>query len=36
VRRAAPAYGEHTDEILKEAGLSDAEVATLRAERVVR
>jgi crotonobetainyl-CoA:carnitine CoA-transferase CaiB-like acyl-CoA transferase len=36
VRRAAPAYGEHTDEILKEAGLSDAEVATLRAEGVVR
>jgi len=36
VRRAAPTYGEHTDEILKEAGLSAAEVAALRAKGVVR
>jgi crotonobetainyl-CoA:carnitine CoA-transferase CaiB-like acyl-CoA transferase len=36
VRRAAPVYGEHTDEILREHGLSDAEVAALRAQGVVR
>jgi crotonobetainyl-CoA:carnitine CoA-transferase CaiB-like acyl-CoA transferase len=36
VRRAAPAYGEHTDEILKEAGLTEAEVAALRTKGVVR
>lgn len=36
VRRAAPAYGEHTDEILKEAGLTEAEVAALRAKGVLR
>jgi crotonobetainyl-CoA:carnitine CoA-transferase CaiB-like acyl-CoA transferase len=31
----APAYGEHTDTILEEAGLSAEEIADLRARRVV-
>lgn len=35
-RRAAPAYGEHTDEILREHGLSDAEIADLRARGVIK
>jgi formyl-CoA transferase len=30
VRRAAPGIGEHTDEVLAEAGFSDDEIATLR------
>jgi crotonobetainyl-CoA:carnitine CoA-transferase CaiB-like acyl-CoA transferase len=30
VRRAAPGIGEHTDEVLVEAGFSDDEIATLR------
>ena len=34
--RAPPKMGEHTDEILREAGLSDAEIAELRAKRVVK
>ncbi len=33
--RAAPAAGEHSDEILGEAGFSGAEIATLRAQRVI-
>ena len=36
VRRAAPAYGEHTDEILREAGFTEAEMAVLRTKGVVR
>jgi crotonobetainyl-CoA:carnitine CoA-transferase CaiB-like acyl-CoA transferase len=36
VRRAAPAYGEHTGEILREHGYMDAEIAALRAKGVVR
>lgn len=32
---AAPALGAHTDAVLREAGLGDAEVAALRARRVV-
>jgi crotonobetainyl-CoA:carnitine CoA-transferase CaiB-like acyl-CoA transferase len=32
VRRAAPAVGEHTDEVFRELGLSDEEVARLRAD----
>jgi len=31
VARRAPQLGEHTDEVLTEAGLSDAEIAALRA-----
>ena len=33
--RLAPELGEHTDEVLAEFGLSDAERAALRAERVI-
>ncbi len=33
--RPAPMIGEHTDEVLREFGLSDAEIASLRASRVV-
>lgn len=35
VRTPPPALGEHTDEILREIGLADAEIAQLRAERVL-
>ena len=35
VRRPAPTLGQHTDEILAEAGLTPAEVAGLRADHVV-
>ena len=30
IRRPAPGIGEHTDEVLTEAGFSDDEIATLR------
>jgi formyl-CoA transferase len=33
IRRPVPTPGEHTDEILREAGLADDEIAALRAER---
>jgi crotonobetainyl-CoA:carnitine CoA-transferase CaiB-like acyl-CoA transferase len=33
--RLAPALGEHTDQVLREFGVSDAELATLRAARVI-
>lgn len=33
--RPAPGYGEHTDEVLTEAGVSSAELAQLRADGVV-
>jgi crotonobetainyl-CoA:carnitine CoA-transferase CaiB-like acyl-CoA transferase len=32
---ATPSLGEHTDEVLRELELSDAEVADLRARRVI-
>jgi crotonobetainyl-CoA:carnitine CoA-transferase CaiB-like acyl-CoA transferase len=35
VRRAPPALGEHTDRILYDLGYSEAEIATLKAKRVV-
>ncbi len=35
VRHAAPAAGEHTDEVLRELGLSAAEIGALRSSRVV-
>jgi crotonobetainyl-CoA:carnitine CoA-transferase CaiB-like acyl-CoA transferase len=34
-RTAPPTLGQHNDEILRGLGLSDGEVATLRAERVI-
>jgi crotonobetainyl-CoA:carnitine CoA-transferase CaiB-like acyl-CoA transferase len=33
--RLAPCIGEHTDEVLREAGLGDDEIAALRAKKVV-
>jgi crotonobetainyl-CoA:carnitine CoA-transferase CaiB-like acyl-CoA transferase len=35
VRRMPPASGEHTDEILRDAGYTDADIARLRADSVV-
>ncbi len=35
VRHGAPAIGQHTDEVLREHGFSDAEVATFRAAGVI-
>ncbi|TKG71150.1 CaiB/BaiF CoA transferase family protein [Prauserella endophytica] len=35
IRRVAPALGEHTDELLRAAGWTDEEIATLRAEGAV-
>jgi crotonobetainyl-CoA:carnitine CoA-transferase CaiB-like acyl-CoA transferase len=35
VRRVPPAVGEHTDEVLREAGYDDAGIARLRADAVV-
>jgi crotonobetainyl-CoA:carnitine CoA-transferase CaiB-like acyl-CoA transferase len=34
-RRPAPALGEHTDEVLAEAGFDTVAIATLRAEGAV-
>jgi crotonobetainyl-CoA:carnitine CoA-transferase CaiB-like acyl-CoA transferase len=36
VTRRAPMLGEHTDEVLREAGLSDKEIAQLRADEAIR
>ena len=35
IRRAAPKLGEHTDEVLREAGYPDAEIAELRQKGIV-
>ncbi len=35
LRTPPPVFGEHTDEVLRELGISDAEIARLRAEAVV-
>lgn len=35
VRRPAPMLGEHTGEVLSEAGYSEPEVAALRSARVI-
>ena len=32
VRRASPALGQHTEEVLREAGLSDEEIASVRGQ----
>jgi len=32
---ASPAYGRHTDEVLRELGVGEAEITAMRAERVV-
>ena len=34
-RHAAPAIGQHTDEIMRELGFSDAEIADYRAQNVI-
>jgi CoA:oxalate CoA-transferase len=36
IRRAPPLLGEHTDEVLREIGLSEADLARLRANGVIR
>jgi crotonobetainyl-CoA:carnitine CoA-transferase CaiB-like acyl-CoA transferase len=35
IERPAPGPGEHTDEVLREAGFRDAEIAALRGDRVI-
>jgi formyl-CoA transferase len=35
IRRAAPAIGEHTDEVLREVGVSETEIAALRERKVL-
>jgi len=36
VRRLAPLLGEHNVELLREAGLNDAQIAELEAKKVIR
>lgn len=35
VRHRAPTLGEHTDEVLREVGLSDERIAALRADDII-
>jgi crotonobetainyl-CoA:carnitine CoA-transferase CaiB-like acyl-CoA transferase len=35
IERKAPGVGEHTDEVLREAGYGDAEIATMRKDGVI-
>lgn len=35
VRRPPPRFGEHTDEVLRDCGLTDAEIADLRASKAI-
>jgi crotonobetainyl-CoA:carnitine CoA-transferase CaiB-like acyl-CoA transferase len=35
IHRRAPTLGEHTDQIMKELGYSDADIAALRAKRII-
>jgi crotonobetainyl-CoA:carnitine CoA-transferase CaiB-like acyl-CoA transferase len=35
VRRPAPRLGEHTDEVLREAGFDDAQLAQLKTKNVI-
>jgi crotonobetainyl-CoA:carnitine CoA-transferase CaiB-like acyl-CoA transferase len=35
IRRPAPKLGEHTDEVLRELGRADADIAALRAKGAV-
>jgi crotonobetainyl-CoA:carnitine CoA-transferase CaiB-like acyl-CoA transferase len=35
VRRGAPRLGEHNDELLREAGYDDAQIAALKAKKVI-
>jgi len=34
-KRACPAIGQHTDEIMREMGYSDAEIADLREKKII-
>jgi crotonobetainyl-CoA:carnitine CoA-transferase CaiB-like acyl-CoA transferase len=35
VPAAAPGFGQHSDAVLKDAGLTDAQIEALRAQRAV-
>jgi formyl-CoA transferase len=35
VTRRAPLFGEHTNDILREAGYSDAEISAMRNEKAI-
>jgi crotonobetainyl-CoA:carnitine CoA-transferase CaiB-like acyl-CoA transferase len=35
IERRPPLHGEHTDEVLRECGISDAEIAALRAAKAL-